>query len=58
MAQKDNTAMQFIYVPGKGLSQVTREEAEKILAPVLAKQAKKKAAKEAKIKNKHPQKQK
>ena len=51
MAQKDNTAMQFIYVPGKGLSQVTREEAEKILAPVLAKQAKKKAAKEARLKS-------
>lgn len=58
MAQKDNTAMQFIYVPGKGLSQVTREEAEKILAPVLAKQAEKKAAKEARIKSGHHQKQK
>ena len=42
MAQKDNTAMQFIYVPGKGLSQVTHEEAEKILAPVLANQARNK----------------
>ena len=53
----NNTSMQYIYVSDKGLVQVTCEEADKILAPVLAKQAERKAAKEARLKHRQTQKQ-
>lgn len=46
----ENNNMVFVYVPGQGLTEVTKEEAEKITGPIIEKKLKRKAFYEAKLK--------
>lgn len=50
MKKQNDSNLSVVYVPGQGLTEVTKEEAEKITGPIIEKKLKRKAFYEAKLK--------
>lgn len=50
MKKQNDSNLVIVYIPGKGLTEVSKEQASKITAPIIKMQQKRKAEREARKK--------